>query len=41
MIRGGDLAERVADKGLRGVTSNPPIFEKAITQGTEYDSDVG
>ena len=26
MIASGDLARRVADEGLRGITSNPTIF---------------
>jgi transaldolase len=32
MIRSGELAARIADGGLRGITSNPSIFEKAVTQ---------
>jgi hypothetical protein len=28
------------DKGLRGVTSNPSIFEKAIAGSTDYDNDL-
>ena len=32
----GELNELVAD-GLRGVTSNPSIFQKAITASTDYD----
>jgi transaldolase len=28
------------DKGLRGMTSNPTIFEKAITQSSAYDADL-
>ncbi|MFP4115281.1 MAG: transaldolase [Spirochaetota bacterium] len=34
--RGGDLEKLVKD-GLRGVTSNPTIFGKAIAGGGEYD----
>ena len=34
----GSLARLVAEDGLGGVTSNPAIFAKAITQGAEYDS---
>ena len=33
---GGDLARMVAN-GIRGVTSNPTIFQKAISAGTAYD----
>lgn len=35
----GYLASLVA-QGLRGLTSNPTIFEKAITSGDEYDEDL-
>lgn len=37
MIRGGELARRVAEEGLRGVTSNPAIFQKAIAGSRDYD----
>jgi transketolase len=40
MIRSGDLARRVAGEGLRGITSNPSIFEKAVADGADYDEDV-
>lgn len=32
----GTLAKLIADDGLRGVTSNPAIFHKAITGSTDY-----
>ena len=35
-IRGGKLAELV-DQGIRGVTSNPTIFQKAMSAGDAYD----
>ena len=35
-LRGGRLAELV-DQGIRGVTSNPTIFAKAIEGGSDYD----
>jgi transaldolase len=38
-IENGDL-KALIDKGLRGVTSNPTIFEKAITGSTDYDQDL-
>jgi transaldolase len=34
---GGDLQRLVGD-GIRGVTSNPTIFQKAISAGTAYDN---
>ncbi len=37
MLRDGDLRALVADDGIRGVTSNPTIFEKAIGAGDGYD----
>ena len=40
MIRGGELARRVTEEGLRGVTSNPAIFHKAISKGKEYDDQI-
>lgn len=39
MVRGGEL-EAMIDRGLRGLTSNPSIFEKAISGGTEYDDAI-
>lgn len=37
MLTSGELARLVAEDDLRGVTSNPTIFDKAITGGHEYD----
>lgn len=37
LIRSGELARLVEQDGVRGVTSNPTIFEKAIAGSTEYD----
>ncbi|MDX6692731.1 MAG: transaldolase / glucose-6-phosphate isomerase [Blastocatellia bacterium] len=37
MISGGDLQKLVEEDDLRGVTSNPTIFEKAIIGSTDYD----
>ncbi len=39
-ITGGELAGRVAHEGVRGVTSNPAIFSKAVSKGTEYDEQI-
>ena len=36
MDRGG-LARLVQEDGVRGVTSNPALFEKAIAQSSDYD----
>jgi transaldolase len=35
----GEL-NKLVDKGLRGVTSNPAIFEKAIAGSNDYDEDL-
>jgi len=40
MVRGGELARRVEEQGLRGVTSNPAIFHKAIAGGRLYDEQI-
>jgi transaldolase/glucose-6-phosphate isomerase len=37
MLTSGDLAKKIAEDDLRGVTSNPTIFEKAITGSNDYD----
>jgi transaldolase len=37
MLENGELANKIADDGLRGVTSNPTIFEKAITGSDDYN----
>lgn len=37
MLEGGDLRKKIEEDDLRGVTSNPTIFEKAITGSTDYD----
>jgi transaldolase / glucose-6-phosphate isomerase len=39
ILLNGDLKKMIGDDGLRGMTSNPAIFEKAITAGDDY-SDV-
>ncbi len=36
----GDLKALVDNDGVRGVTSNPSIFEKAIGSGAEYDKAI-
>jgi len=37
MLRSGELKRMVDEDGIRGVTSNPTIFEKAIAGSTDYD----
>jgi len=39
-IESGEL-QALIDKGLRGVTSNPSIFEKAIAGSNDYDGQLG
>ncbi|GBR14251.1 bifunctional transaldolase/phosoglucose isomerase [Asaia spathodeae] len=36
----GSLKKLVDEDGLRGVTSNPAIFEKAMGYGTDYDAQI-
>ncbi len=36
-VENGSLARLVQEDGLKGVTSNPAIFEKAMGHGTDYD----
>jgi len=40
LVASGELARLVRHEGLRGMTSNPTIFEKAITGSSDYDDDV-
>ena len=37
LIESGELKQSIADKGIRGITSNPAIFEKAIAGNQTYD----
>src|SRR5579863_9047495 len=37
LLKSGELNRLIAEDGLRGVTSNPSIFEKAIGHGDDYD----
>ena len=39
MFASGEL-QRLIDQGLRGMTSNPTIFEKAIGTGDDYDEQL-
>jgi transaldolase len=39
-LRGGQL-QNLVDQGIRGVTSNPTIFQKAMTDSDAYDDQFG
>ena len=40
LLENGDVARKISEDGLRGMTSNPTIFEKAITGSAEYNDDM-
>lgn len=40
IIKSGKLKSLIDDDGVRGVTSNPAIFEKAITSSSDYDAQI-
>ncbi|MBK7875242.1 MAG: bifunctional transaldolase/phosoglucose isomerase [Planctomycetes bacterium] len=40
LLETGELARMVEQDGIRGVTSNPSIFEKAISEGSEYKPEI-
>ncbi len=40
LVEDGELARLVAEDSLRGVTSNPSIFEKAILDSDDYDEQL-
>lgn len=40
ILQDGSLMQRIREDGLRGMTSNPSIFEKALAEGTTYDSQI-
>lgn len=40
MLVNGDLSKRLHEQGLRGITSNPAIFHKAITGSNDYDAQI-
>jgi transaldolase len=40
LITSGELARLIAEDGLRGMTTNPTIFEKAIAGSELYDDDI-
>lgn len=40
LISSGRLRRMIEEDGLRGMTSNPSIFEKAIADSHDYDEDI-
>ena len=37
LVHGGELARMMKEDAVTGVTSNPTIFQKALSQGNAYD----
>ena len=40
IISNGELKNRIDNEGLRGITSNPSIFQKALATGNLYDEQI-
>lgn len=40
LIKSGELKRLMDEEGLTGITSNPTIFQKAITGSTDYDTSL-
>jgi transaldolase len=40
MLHNGELARRISDDSLTGMTSNPTIFQKALASGSDYDEQL-
>jgi len=40
ILTSGELRTLIDEYGVLGLTSNPAIFEKAITSGADYDDDI-
>ena len=40
LIKSGELEQQIKEYGLKGITSNPTIFEKAIANNQVYDADI-
>lgn len=40
LLASGTLARLIAEDGLLGMTSNPTIFEKAVSGSADYDDDI-
>ena len=40
LLKSGEMKRLITEDAVSGVTSNPSIFEKAITSSTDYDADI-
>lgn len=40
LVKSGELKAFIERDGLKGITSNPSIFQKAIAHGRDYDDDI-
>src|SRR5204862_2665250 len=40
LTKGGEMQKLIEKDGVRGVTSNPAIFEKAINGSPDYDNEI-
>jgi transaldolase/glucose-6-phosphate isomerase len=40
LFKSGELTTLIERDGLKGMTSNPSIFQKSIAHGNEYDEDI-
>ena len=40
LVEGGELARLIDGAAVVGVTSNPTIFQKALSQGNAYDAQL-
>jgi transaldolase/glucose-6-phosphate isomerase len=40
LIKSGELKNLIKEIGLKGVTSNPSIFQKAVSSGKDYDEQL-
>ncbi|HEY9342720.1 MAG TPA: transaldolase [Hanamia sp.] len=40
IMNNGSLQKLIDEDGLSGITSNPSIFEKAVTSSADYDDDI-
>lgn len=40
IMNSGELEKLINEDGIRGITSNPSIFERAINNSSDYDDDI-